>query len=984
MDAGVAAVFTPRTKALKAFFETSLSQTKNAVTLVEDMQRYGIDMNFLETLPEFVAASLRGCLVTAQTGPPTTWPEELLVMVSRQDLQFLLEQVLQDEHVGSSMTGTVDHMPRSMKAICHHEGKSSNAQSSGGRESEQLVNSIFRVDRRWQEAQKLVNPLKIAIAEIFPKNGATESEFLESQKQLAQLVYQRTMALPAGQGVLNFASSSPVLTEKITVPSFNTTCNMQPSNNSVSADRSNFTEEKVGWAFFHSGVNAGLRIASNARGIDTTWLVLNKPSDLGNRHAGLLLALGLNGHLRKMAKWLAFKYLTPKHTMTSVGLLLGLSASNLGSMDSLVTRLLSVHVTRLLPQGAAELNLSPLTQTAGIMGVGLLYYNSQHRRMSEVMLSEIEHMDEEEPASGHESFRDEAYRLAAGFALGFINLGRGSDPRALHDLRITERLLSLATGPREIKSVHVMDQATAGAVIAFALVFMRTNDNALAERIDVPDIPQQFEYIRPDILLLRTVAKFLIRFDDIEPSLEWVKNNIPTSFLSKFDAVPPNTFASDSLPLYNILSGLCLVLSLKYAGTHNRDALFTLQHHWVRVRMILKNTVLSASPSFEFQLARDMLLRYQHILGVAMAIVAAGSGSVSVLALLRSMHADVNKSFGHHQATHQAIGLLFLGQGRYSLSRSNLAIASLLAAFYPLVPRDVLDNKAHLQALRHLWVFAAEPRCLIPRDIETRLPVTAPIEIQLREKGPNGADTEQDEAPVLLPELQSIARVTVKDPHYWTVVLDFERNPAHLAAFRRHQTVFLRRKPLMAQHGGSVLGASLATLEAVSRASGGFGGRSGVDAFEGLFELRGMKDLGLGLDVAGDVLGVGVGGGAGGAAGRSEDPAPVQTLLDTRTTAVDDYLALRADALTGGFDAVVGLRALLGWAVRMRAQRGDGRARLGLGEGAREAGGERRMEWLRGEWLGILRAVLVERRMRALKVGDAGVGRREEDWMVVD
>ena len=124
------------------------------------------------------------------------------------------------------------------------------------------------------------------------------------------------MALPSGQAVMRFDSMRPFLTEKIKINTFNTTCSMQPSNNSVNADKSSFTEEKVGWAFFHAGVNAGLQISKKAEGIDTSWLVLNKPSELGNRHAGLLLALGLNGHLKRMARWLALKYLTAKHTMT--------------------------------------------------------------------------------------------------------------------------------------------------------------------------------------------------------------------------------------------------------------------------------------------------------------------------------------------------------------------------------------------------------------------------------------------------------------------------------------------------------------------------------------------------------------------------------------------------------------------------------------------------------------------------------------------
>lgn len=40
-------------------------------------------------------------------------------------------------------------------------------------------------------------------------------------------------------------------------------------------------------------------------------------------HAGFLLALGLNGHLKNLALHTSFIYLDKLHEMTSVGILLG-------------------------------------------------------------------------------------------------------------------------------------------------------------------------------------------------------------------------------------------------------------------------------------------------------------------------------------------------------------------------------------------------------------------------------------------------------------------------------------------------------------------------------------------------------------------------------------------------------------------------------------------------------------------------------------
>lgn len=984
--------FTPRTQALRHFFETNSEAWKRFSGPVERLHASGITPHVLETLPESCASLFRVYIQRWQACPPTTWHKSLLRLVSRQDLNSLLDDTLDVQDTQPLSHPTAPHERKHIRMICYQDNKVSASHHAGSRESERLVHSIFRQDRRWQEAQKLVNPLKPAVAEIHPRTGDSESRFLEAQKHLASLVYQRTMSLPSGQGILNLASGRSLVTEKLNISTFHATCNMQPSGNSVSVDRSNYTEEKVGWAFFHAGVNTGLRIPRHAVGINNSWIVLNKPSELGNRHAGLLLALGLNNHLHDMAKYLFFKYFSPKHIMTSVGLTLGICASKLGELDSEITRILSLSITRLLPPGSAELNISPLTQTAAVIGIGLLYHNSQHRRMSELVLSELEYADVEEHMSGHDSLKDEAYRLATGFALGLINLGRGHDLRILHDMRVVERLSLLATGPRDIKVVHILDQSTAGAVLAIALIFMKTRNAALATKIDVPKTTRQFDYIRPDILLLRTIAKWLIMWDDIEPSLGWVDHHCPkdrpiigqpasSNYFERILSSSP--FATSNIPFYNIVAGLCWSIALKYAGTDSKDALTVLHYYSLQVLKVLRG---NPGTSFEVHLTRDMLLRFQHLLGLSMAIVCAGTGNLDVLRFLRSMHADVHKSFGFHQANHIAIGVLFMGHGRYSLCRSNLAVASMLIAFYPVFPKDVLDNRAHLQALRHFWVLAAEPRCLIPRDFETHQPIITPIKIILRDANDSqGVVTK--EAPCLLPEVDTVAQVHIEYPEYWSVILDFANNPAHLAAFRKHQTVFLRRKPLLMQHG-SLLGATLSTLD--RRRS-----RHKIDPFEAMFDMSFFKDLGVDGAVVSEVLPVGRTNEDVARRGMSSEIGiPVQTLVDGRSTALDDFLALREDALAGNRDQVVGLRALLEDAFRRSRMRG---------EGVDEQGADM-AEWLRYEWIGILQSLLLNREMKAMKdlraqgkdINDLvkkryseGVGKRRavtaaEDVMVID
>lgn len=44
-------------------------------------------------------------------------------------------------------------------------------------------------------------------------------------------------------------------------------------------------------------------------------------------HAGFLMALGLNGHLRTLKRLNMYEYISKNHEMTNVALLIGLSAS---------------------------------------------------------------------------------------------------------------------------------------------------------------------------------------------------------------------------------------------------------------------------------------------------------------------------------------------------------------------------------------------------------------------------------------------------------------------------------------------------------------------------------------------------------------------------------------------------------------------------------------------------------------------------------
>ncbi|KAL1953463.1 hypothetical protein VTO42DRAFT_2801 [Malbranchea cinnamomea] len=797
---------TPITLALIGFI-SELGQQRAVAERTKLLLRWGLTPAVIDALPDGINASLHETVARCQIDPPSSCTASLLELVDRDDLYMSIKSEHPTPPPSWPQFVPSHDALRDTHSLGYAVFDTNQASVPPEADRQSTTSLIFNEDRRFFEAMRLLNQMKPPVAECYPEPDWSESDLLEAQKELVQLVILRTLSIPVGRAMASFRARVPLLTERLAVPSFSLQCVMKPSNVTISADRTGFTEERVSWAFFHNGAAAGLTISKHAKGIDTSWILYNKPVELTNRHAGFLLALGLNGHLKSLAKWVAFKYLTPKHTMTSIGLLLGLSASYLGTMDTLITRLLSVHVTRMLPPGAAELNLSPLTQTTGIMGIGLLYCGSQHRRMSEVMLSEIESLEEEDTSLNQESLRDEGYRLAAGFALGLINLAKGKDLRGLRDMRIVERLLALAVGTKNVDYVHILDRATAGATVALAIIFMKSNDITVAEKIDIPDTPVQFDYVRPDIFLLRTLAKHLIMWDSIEASPEWLRKNLPKIYRRRYKLTSINHLSTDDMSFFNIVAGLCFAVGLRFAGSGSseaRDLLVAYLDQFIRIcRLPVVN--------YDGKLTRNSVRNCQDIVALSAAAVMAGTGDLVVFRRLRSLHGriDGETPYGSYMAAHMAIGLLFLAGGTYTLGTSDLAVASLLCAFYPIFPTTVLDNKCHLQAFRHLWVLAAEPRCLIPRDIDTRRPVTVPICITLK-SGQKKVAT----APCLLPDLRDISSVTLQSTEYWNFTLDFARNSDELQSkfLNGDQSIYVRRRTANNAFGSSFFSSTLMAL----------------------------------------------------------------------------------------------------------------------------------------------------------------------------
>ncbi len=201
-----------------------------------------------------------------------------------------------------------------------------------------------------------------------------------------------------------------------------------------------------------------------------------------------------------------------------------------------------------------------------------------------------------------------------------------------------------------------------------------------------------------------------------------------------------------------------------------------------------------SGPAFDHRIKRAAVRDGLNLISISLNMVMAGTGEINCLRRLRYSFGMYNQAirYGTHVAIHVSLGLLFLGGGRYTLGTSDAAIACMVAAFFPRFAQISSDNKTYLQALRHLWVLAVEPRCLIARDVDTKEVVYLPVKIKAKDG--KEAGTTQLISPTLIPDLDKMLSIRVDTPRYWPFYLDIANFPHHKESLLRSQTLFVKRR----------------------------------------------------------------------------------------------------------------------------------------------------------------------------------------------
>lgn len=676
--------------------------------------------------------------------------------------------------VSSSGVGTgVDSM--TMKMLSKHMAVKDQYRLEDPVEQEriELARLIFREDRRFYEVVKLLQTSQIQISSIPRTVGPEGQSRVFLQQSVARVIAIRTLSTAFGRAALYCSSKVPLISERLLMPPIEFDVFVRELNITIGCANDQIPEAELTWGYFNHGVAVGLSVSRHAKNIDGSWVVYNRPDPQSSKsstelieHSGLILGLGLSGQLKKFEEWHIYNYLGPQDAIMSTAILIGLGASNRGSMDSKLTKVLSVHIGAMLPNGSSDLNVTPEVEQAAIIGLGLLYCETSHRRMTEMLLVQLKNLKTPKP---------EMYRTACGIALGLINLNKGINSQALMD-----QLLALTQSQYDSTTQQNLQLSAVGVNIALALMFGQSNNEAVASKLRPPHSLEAAEYVRPDQLFTRALAQNHILNDRIQPTRTWVEDSIPEKL-----KLPQNNLrlSSDHLPYFNVLGGTLVALALKYTASNDSLAMETLLYY---VNWMYQLSKSYRASNFDSRLTFNALTKILARVALAASAVAVGGGNVELLRLLRMLWSPnlFAADYDVFSCASLAMGLLFLGGGSFSLDPSPRGTGMLCLSFMSLLS----GPPTPWMLIRHFWVFAAEPRLMVTRSVTNNMPVLVNTEVRTSD-----GKIMACKAPHLLPSLNTLNSIKICDKHYLPFEIRFTDSDSPLATeFLRTLTIYVQ------------------------------------------------------------------------------------------------------------------------------------------------------------------------------------------------
>lgn len=613
----------------------------------------------------------------------------------------------------------------------------------------------FNLDYRISECRKLLQ--SCGNYQYFTAAISSEGDFTNDQQLALTLLAKKVYSLPCGRAALTFSSSAPLATESVMTDPIVVCARLPPMNVDVYLETQRLPVDYSHWPEFHNGVASGLKIPKESIGINSSWIIYNRPLDANNadfidsRHAGFLLALGLNGQLKKLNLVDLVDYMNHQYGFSALAIILGLAVANAGECDQRLSRLCYVHMETDIPK-SFDGPSGELMQAISALSIGLLYMHSKDRAHLKRLFGILEKNSIED-----RTVQCETTILSSAFGIVFILLDKSFDfepddydesTQALRDLCITERLLIYS-----FESTN--ESLICAGLVALGLIYQRTENSFISKKLALPQSIGDILAIKPNVLLVKTIAYCLVMWNDVVPDINWVYHVIPKVIRENLPAVFKKLFKNLSgenkntrsdINILNelsgnsksgehinytsfyldIITGILFVMGIKYAGSHNKKALDLYMFVYDSLVFELKQSANSELKSAQSRLNHSLLRLRSATILQSMTVITAGSGNIEIMKRIweRSLRSSIvfapSATYGEHLCIHQSLGFLFLGGGLYTFNSDRPQdVASLFLALYPIYPQMSTSNTPHIQAYRHLWAMACKPNTILTLDSET-------------------------------------------------------------------------------------------------------------------------------------------------------------------------------------------------------------------------------------------------------------------------
>ena len=106
----------PRTLLFQRLFRL-INHKSTAVQVVESMQACGFTTSILDTLPEAILVPLQDFIALCQPHPPSTWGEDLLELIKRNDIGMILAPERHHRQPTSNILVSTKHIPLMCKPL---------------------------------------------------------------------------------------------------------------------------------------------------------------------------------------------------------------------------------------------------------------------------------------------------------------------------------------------------------------------------------------------------------------------------------------------------------------------------------------------------------------------------------------------------------------------------------------------------------------------------------------------------------------------------------------------------------------------------------------------------------------------------------------------------------------------------------------------------------------------------------------------------